>query len=162
MQMNMGQAGLTLVKHDEALRLQTYDDATGKTIHVGDRCIGTLSIGYGHTGPELKPGDIITEAQADQLLAQDLAKTISLVNAMLRPSLVNVNQNQFDALVCFGYNVGCGPKGLGGSTLLRKVYARDMAGAAKEFARWNMSKGKVMAGLIKRRDDEKNLFMKAA
>ena len=62
------------LKADEGLRLTAYDDATALPVPAGGTCKGTLTIGYGHTGPDVIPGQIITEAEADRLLANDEAK----------------------------------------------------------------------------------------
>ena len=69
---------------------------------------------------------------------------------------VPINQDQFDALVSFAFNLGAG--NLKQSTLLRKVNARDFAGAAQEFQRWNKGGGKVLPGLTRRRACEGLLF----
>lgn len=68
-----------------------------------------------------------------------------------------VTQHEFDALVDFTFNVGCGA--FRGSTLLRKVNAGDMTGAANEFPKWIYAGGKPLRGLVKRRADERALFM---
>lgn len=171
--MEFGQNGLKLLTADEGLRLTTYDDATGKAVGFGDDHTGVLTIGYGHTGPEATPGRVITTEGAVQLLQSDLAPRVAAVNHLLIGCAVN--QNQFDALVCFAFNVGYGANGLGGSTLLKKVKAGDFGtyvegadgvvhstGAAAEFARWNKAGGAVMKGLIKRRADEAKLFVTPA
>ena len=62
---------------DEGLRLTAYDDATGLPVPGGGKCEGTLTIGYGHTGADVFPGQIITEAEAETLLANDEAKAES-------------------------------------------------------------------------------------
>jgi len=84
---------------------------------------------------------------------------------VLRLVKVPLTQGQFDALVCFAYNVGLDDdadtlaEGLGDSTLLRKVNAGDFSGAAAEFAKWNKNDGKVMLGLRRRRAAERALFI---
>ncbi|MGL4733219.1 MAG: lysozyme, partial [Fusobacteriaceae bacterium] len=77
---------------------------------------------------------------------------------VLQLVIVKINKNQFDALVSFCYN--CGSGNLQTSTLLRKLNAGDYPGAAEEFPRWNRAGGKVLNGLIKRREAEKELFLK--
>ena len=72
---------------------------------------------------------------------------------------VPINQNQFDALVSFSFN--CGSGALKKSTLLRKLNARDFSGAANEFLKWNKSNGIILEGLVKRRKDERELFLKS-
>jgi hypothetical protein len=75
----------------------------------------------------------------------------------LIPEASNINQNQFDALVCFAYNVGLGA--LHGSTLLKKVNTGDFDGAADEFLKWNHAGGVVVPGLTRRRQAERSLFL---
>ena len=70
---------------------------------------------------------------------------------------VKLNQNQFDALVSFTYNLGAGA--LGSSTLLGKLNRGDFEGAADEFPKWNKAGGKVLNGLVKRRAAERSLFL---
>lgn len=96
----------------------------------------------------------ISEADADKLLDKMLVKYEDAVNRYVQ---VPINQNQFDALVSFCYNVG--QENLRNSTLLKKVNAKDFKGAADQFLRWNRAGGKVLAGLTKRRTDERKLFL---
>lgn len=114
---------------------------------------GVLTIGYGET-QGIKPGEVWTHAQAAAALKKSLDKFAEKVASQLT---VEVNQNQFDALVSFAYNVGTGA--LGKSTLLRKLNAGDADGAAKEFAKWNKGGGKVLPGLVTRRAKEAELFL---
>jgi len=145
---SMNQAGIDLIKSFEGLELKAYPDpGTG-----GD----PWTIGYGHTGPEVKPGLVWTQEEADAALVKDLDKFVSGVTALLTSS---VTPNQFSALVSFAYN--CGLANLKSSTLLKKVNAGDIAGAANEFPRWNKAAGKVLAGLTRRREAEKALFLLA-
>lgn len=140
------QAGIDLIKRWEGLELDAYPDpGTG-----GD----PWTIGYGHTGPEVKKGLSITAEEAEDLLKKDLAKFEAHVS---RLATVELTDNEFAALVSFAYN--CGPANLGASTLLKKLNAGDYTGAALEFPRWNKAAGKVLAGLTKRREAEKQLFL---
>lgn len=142
--MRVSDAGIALIKSFEGLELEAYPDpATG-----GE----PWTIGYGHTG-EVTPGMVITEAEADELLLQDVAQFEMCVNGALQ---VPVTQGQFDALVSFAFNLGC--RNLRNSTLLAKLNAGDNVGAAAEFVRWNRAAGKVMAGLTRRREAERDLF----
>lgn len=142
--MKISDAGIALIKSFEGLRLEAYPDpATG-----GD----PWTIGYGHTG-EVTPGMVITESEAEELLRQDIVQFEMCVNGALQ---VPVTQGQFDALVSFAFNLGCG--NLRRSTLLRKLNAGDVTGAAAEFAVWNRAAGRVMAGLTRRREAERELF----
>lgn len=123
---------------------------------------GVWTIGWGHTGPEVKQGMVITQGRADQLFEQDVASFVRDVNFLVK---VPLTQNQFDALVSFSYNVGSDidadtkAEGLGDSTLLRKLNAGDYAGAAAEFPKWCNDNGKVVAGLVRRRKAEAELFL---
>ncbi|OQS37343.1 lysozyme [Chromobacterium haemolyticum] len=141
--MNISANGIKLIQQFEGLRLKAYQDA-----------VGVWTIGYGHTGPNVTPGLVITQAQADALLARDLSRFETGVTRLVQ---VPLNQNQFDALVSFSYNLGLGS--LQNSTLLRLLNQRDYAGAAAQFPRWNKAGGKVLPGLTRRRAAEQALFL---
>lgn len=139
--------GIELIKEFEGCRLTAY------------KCpAGVWTIGYGHTGAvDGKPvsaGMTITAAKATQLLKSDLAKFEAAVNSYVTAP---ITQNMFDALVSFAYN--CGAGALKGSTLLKKLNAKDYEGAAAEFPKWNKAGGKVLNGLVRRRERERKLFM---
>jgi len=139
--MKTSRKGIDLIARHEGLRLQAY------------RCpAGVLTIGYGHTG-NVKEGQVITEDYARYLLASDLSSAEKTVERYLP----NLNQNQFDALVSFVFNVGSG--NFESSTLLKKakVNVNDPS-IADEFCRWNKAAGKILPGLVKRRDDEAKLY----
>jgi lysozyme len=135
-------AGLALTKQFEGCVLTAYQDQ-----------VGVWTIGYGHTGTDVKTGLTITDDQASILLAADVAWAVTCVNKFVTSA---IKQNQFDALVDFVFNLGCAS--LGQSTLLRLVNAGDFAGAAPQFLRWNKAGGKVVKGLTMRRQAEMNLF----
>ena len=138
--------GLALTKQFEGCELKAYQDQ-----------VGVWTIGYGHTGTDVKKGLTITEEQASILLAADVAWAVTCVNKSVK---VAINQNQFDALVDFVFNLGCA--NLGQSTLLRLLNEGQYSDAAKEFLRWNRAGGKVVAGLTRRRQAEMDLFNKPA
>ena len=141
--MNISDEGLGLIKKFEGLRLDVYDDVAGKP-----------TIGYGHL---IKPGetfDRITEDQADSLLLADVQTTVKCVTNLVRTA---VSQNEFDALVCFAYNLGC--RALQNSTLLRLINVGDMEGAAEQFLRWDMAGGMPVQGLTNRRIAERAIFL---
>jgi lysozyme len=144
--MKTNQAGLNLIKQFEGLRLIAYADV-----------VGVQTIGYGHTGPDVKPGLIITQSQAEQLLCDDLARFESGVDKLVK---VPLNANQFSALVCFSYNLGLG--NLGSSTLLRLLNHGDYASAAKQFTLWDRAGGRELPGLLRRRQAEQALFQAPA
>ena len=131
-----------IIKEFEGLRLEAY------------KCPADVwTIGYGHTN-KVKQGDAITTGEAEVLLALDVQEAERAVNAYVD---VDINQNQFDALVSFVYNLGAG--NFKSSTLLRKLNQGDYLGAANEFERWNKAGGKVLNGLVRRRKAESNLFI---
>lgn len=140
----IGSNGLTLLKEVEGLRLKAYLD-TG----------GVWTIGYGHTGPDVKPGLVITLDKAEALLKQDVQTAEAAVNKLVKVSL---SQNQFDALCSFTYNVG--ESQFSTSTLLRLLNAGRYDEAKDQFKRWNKDNGKVVQGLINRRAKEEELFGK--
>ncbi len=141
--MQISENGLDLIRKFEGLRLETYDCPGGK-----------LTIGYGHTGPDVKPNLKIDHAKATALLKGDVGRFEKSVNELVT---VSMTQGMFDALVCFSYNLGAGS--LRDSTLLKKLNADDRRGAAAEFLNWNKAKGKPLAGLTARRESERALFM---
>lgn len=104
----------------------------------------------------LHPGLIITEQRADALLSQDVSWAEDSVNDLVRVPLTN---NQFSALVSFVFNVGVAA--FETSTLLRVLNAKDYQEAANQLLRWTKtkkSKGKVVSGLMRRRQAERGLF----
>jgi lysozyme len=144
--MNKYQRGIDLIKHFESLFLNAYQDP-----------VGVWTIGWGHTGLKHKDGTVhkgrkITEAEATELLRHDLTGFAARVTKLVK---VELNDDQFSALVSFDFNTGSLHK----STLLKKLNAGDYAGAADEFPRWNKAGGQVLRGLTRRRKSEQNLFL---
>ena len=143
--MRTSEAGLDLIRESEGCRLTAYPDpASG-----GD----PWTIGYGHTGADVTPGKVITQDEAERLLEEDVD---TFERGVMRLVKVGLTQGQFDALVCFSFNLGLGA--LQQSTLLRLLNTGDYDGAAAQFLRWDKAGGRVMAGLTKRREAEKELF----
>ena len=134
--------GLALTKSFEGLHLGAYQD-----------CAGNWTIGYGHTGPSVSRGQVISEAEAERLLQADLAEAVACVNHAVQAL---ISQNQFDAMVDFCFNAGRG--NFVQSTLLRKVNSGDLQGAVAQFAQWVHAGGVVVAGLLRRRNAEAALF----
>ena len=135
-------AGLELIKRFEGLRLSAY------------KCpAGVWTIGYGSTGPHVRPGMTITPREATELLQADLLKFERAVAALVT---VTINENQFSALVSFAFNVGEGA--LARSTLLKHLNAGRIAMAAQEFLRWTKAGGVELPGLVRRRQAERDLF----
>lgn len=112
------------------------------------------TIGWGTTGPDVTQSTVWTQAQADARLLRDVTTFAGKVERQLDGHATS--QAQFDAMVCFAYNVGMG--NFGTSTLLKKHKAGDFAGAQAEFAKWNKAAGKVMPGLTARRAAEAGLY----
>lgn len=137
------QNGLLLIKSFEGLRLKAYRDA-----------VGIWTIGYGTTRG-VQPNMEITEAQAEAFLQEDLARFEEAINSAVEAP---INDNQFAALVSFTYNVGSGA--LRSSTLLRLLNAKEHVRAiADQFPRWNKAGGRALAGLTRRRNAERALFL---
>lgn len=141
--MQTSEKGLDLIRRYEGLRLVAYVCPGGK-----------LTIGYGHTGPDVTTGKKIDEEEADALLLKDVQRFENSINGMVT---VPISQGMFDALISFSFNLGAGS--LKSSTLLKKLNADDRKGAADEFLKWNKAKGKVLAGLAARRESERELFL---
>lgn len=141
--MKLGAKGEALIKSYEKCRLVAYLDQKG-----------IPTIGWGHTGPEVHLGLTCTQAQADAWFEQD---TRTAVLQVIKSLDVAVNQNQFDALVAFTYNVGVTAEGH--STLIKLVNAGCPIKASTEFPKWNHVDGKVSNGLTARRAAEKELYL---
>lgn len=144
--MYVSKRGIDLIKSLEGFSAVPYKD-------VG----GLLTIGFGHL---VKPGEVfgaISSVEATGLLEGDTKEASDCVNRVVK---VDLNQNQFDALVCFTYNLGCAA--LTGSTLLKLLNENDYQGASLQFIRWNKAKvGQAsieVPGLTRRRKAEQALF----
>lgn len=140
--------GIDLIRRFEGLRTKAYK------AHFSEQF---YTIGFGHYGPDVKADDACTEAYAELLLKQDLNKFESELVRALNADEIEVNQNQFDALISFAYNVGT--NNLLSSTLWKKLKQRDYEGAANQFLRWNKCNGVELKGLTKRREAERSLFL---
>ena len=139
--MKCSQEGLALIKKFEGCRLKAY------------RCsANVLTIGYGHTGG-VKEDDTISQPEADELLENDIAKFEEYVSDNV---IVELKQNQFDALVAWTFNLGVG--NLRNSTMLKKLNEADYDSIPFEMRRWNKAGGKTLDGLIRRRKAEGLLF----
>lgn len=143
-----------LCKRFEGLRLKAYPDETG-----------ILTLGYGHTGPDVAYDSTCTKDEADQYLDWDLAKAEQIVEAAVKTA---INENKFQALVSFVFNVGPGKTGIKDgfvylkngepSTMLFELNAGHFLAASKEFLKWTHAGGKELPGLVTRRQAEKDLF----
>lgn len=140
--MQISERGLDLIRRFEGLKLDAY------------RCpAGVWTIGYGHTGPEVRSGMRISRQEAEALLLADVLR----FDGAVRRIAGACSQGQHDALVSFAFNLGLGA--LMSSTLLKKHKAGDHAGAAEQFGRWIHAGGKRLAGLAKRRAAEVALYL---
>ena len=147
--MKLNQLGTDLMHEFEGLKLTAY------------LCPAKVwTIGYGNTyyesGRPVKSGDVITNERADRLFETVANEFAMRVRSLLR---VQLNENQFSALVSFCYNLGVA--NLKSSTLLKKVNINpNDPSIFAEFLRWNKAGGKVLAGLTRRRESEANLYYK--
>ncbi len=139
--MNLGYKGTDLLKFYEGCKLVAYQDS-----------VGVWTIGYGHT-KGVYEGMTITQEQAEQMLLDELKEYESYVDDLVT---VPLNQNQFDALVVWVYNLG--PTNFRKSTLLKELNNGNYQAVPIEIKRWNKAGGQVLEGLIKRRKAEANLF----
>lgn len=113
--------------------------------------IGILTSCTGHTGPELRMGQVFTKEQCEQQLLADLLKHADALDCVKKP----MTDGQKAAFLSFAFNVGTGA--FCGSTLARKANAGDMRGACAELSRWTLAGGKEMPGLVKRRAAERKV-----
>lgn len=143
--------GLSFIKGHEKFMARAYDDfRPGYALKAGDKVLGTLTIGYGHTGPDVKIGQVWSLSHATAVLDKDLDRFEAAVRKLVR---VRLTQSQFDALTSFAFN--CGEGNLASSTLLKKINAgAPLHEIQTQFRRWTRSKGKVLRGLVTRRDAE--------
>lgn len=134
--------GITLITKYEGLRLKAY------------RCpAGVWTIGYGHTEKTFS-GEEITLQEAYKRLYVDLIRFERTINNCVK---VEINQNQFDALVSLTFNIGT--NAFLKSYLLQKLNEGNYAAAANQFLLWVNANGKKLEGLVKRRQEEKELFL---
>ena len=139
--MNISEEGLSLIKKFEGLELEAYKCAAG-----------VWTLGYGHTAG-VQEGDVWSEEQANEQLKIDMHIYADYINDQVTCPL---SQNQFDALVSWVFNLG--PTNLRNSTLLKRLNAGDYADVPNQIKRWNKAGGKVLEGLIRRREAEALLF----
>jgi lysozyme len=131
------EVGIQHIKNCEGLRLNAY------------RCpAGIWTIGYGHTG-NVQAGQTITKEAAENYLREDLKEFEKAVNQLVK---VKLNQAQFDVLVSFTYNIGIGA--FEKSTLLKLLNQGQYAEVPKQLMRWVHGNGKVLPGLVRRREIE--------
>ncbi len=138
---------VNIIKVSEGLKLTAYRDSAG-----------VWTIGYGHTGSEVHAGMVITEAEAEALLARDIAWAVDTVRRAVRVALT---ESQRAALVSLTFNIGSG--GFRTSTVLRRLNAGNYEGAADAILMWNKitvgGKKVISSGLRNRRERERALFL---
>ena len=139
--MKLGERGTEILKYFDGCKLTAYQDS-----------VGVWTIGYGHT-KGVYNGMTITQEEAEQMLLTELEEYEGYIENMVT---VPLTQNQFDALVVWIYNLG--PTNFKNSTLLKELNAGNYNAAGQEITRWNKAGGKVLAGLVKRREAEAELF----
>ena len=148
----VGQAGIALIK-----RFESCARARGDGLFEAYPDPGTggapWTIGWGATGRDVVPGLVWTQQQCDDRLAADLARFAREVARALRDA--PTSQNQFDALVSFHDNTGA----IARASLTRLHRAGDFAGAAREFGKWVNAGGRRLAGLVRRRAAEAELYL---
>ncbi len=148
-QLELSPSGLAFIQFNEngsqGPRLKAYRDVKG-----------IWTIGTGHTGPEITPGTVWTLAQCTVALHED---TLWASKAVREFVTVSLNQNQFDALVDFVFNVGVGA--FTKSTLLTVLNASNYTGTAEQFGKWIYAGTVISSGLVNRRKAEANLFQTA-
>ena len=158
--MKTSDKGRKFIAGFEGLSLKAYDDAYPLSHTINGKIVGTLTIGYGHTSaagaPNVFVGQTITPAEADKILAADLASVEADVSRLVK---VPLNQNQFDALVSFHFNTGS----LNKSSALVYLNKGDYKEAANRLTLYNKGRQNgalvVMAGLVRRRAEEKEMFL---
>jgi len=139
--LEQSQTGENLTKSFEGYSLTPYQDGAG-----------VWTDGWGNTHGVVPHGPAITPDQAENDYQSNIASAVDAVNACAN----TCTQNQFDALVDFAFNEG--NHALATSTLLRLHNAGDYAGAAAQFARWDIAGGEVEEGLVTRRAAEARLY----
>jgi len=139
--MNISQEGISLIKKFEGCKLEAYKCAAG-----------VWTIGYGST-KGVEKGDICTQEEADNLLLHEMQEYEGYIKELVK---VPLKQNQFDALVSWVFNLG--PANLKASTMLKFLNAGDYHLIPSQIKRWNKAGGKVLEGLIRRREAEALMF----
>ena len=139
--MNISQEGISLIKKFEGCELEAYQCAAG-----------VWTLGYGST-KDVKEGDTLTQKEADNLLLHEMQEYEGYIKELIK---VPLKQNQFDALVSWVFNLG--PANLKASTMLKFLNAGDYHLIPSQIKRWNKANGKVLEGLIRRREAEALMF----
>ena len=157
--MKVSDKAIEVIKHHEGIRTKPYQcpallwtvgvghviDPNHAKVPLAERKALPIPDGWNR---------VLPMSEVDDILKRDL---VSFERGVERYCPVPLTQGQCDALVSFSFNVGLGT--LQRSTLRQKVLRGDMAGAAEEFSKYTIGGGKVLKGLVSRRNDEKALFL---
>lgn len=142
--MQINARGLALLKSFEGCKLTSY------------KCpAGVWTVGYGSTGPHVKPGMTISQGEADELLLEDVERFEDGVNKLVAG--VATNSDQFSGLVCLSYNIGL--NAFAGSTVLKRHRLGNHLGASRAFGMWVRAGHKILPGLVRRREAERKLYL---
>lgn len=141
--MNISPVGIALIKKFEGLKLIAYKCSADR-----------WTVGYGHT-TGVTEGKHITSSEAETLLAGDLEAVELAIHSLVKEELT---QNEYDALCSFVFNLGAGA--FAKSTLLKYIKVGNKISAGNEFLKWDKAAKKQLPGLTKRRNEERELFIK--
>lgn len=142
--MKIDKTGINLIHKFESCKLKSYK------AHKSEKY---YTIGWGHYGKDVKQGQTITKAKADELFNKDIKVFENGVNNLVK---IKITQSMFNALVSFSYNVGLGA--LKNSSLLKYVNSKQFEKASNEFKKWNKCGGEVLKGLVRRREERKEFL----
>lgn len=140
MRRKLSTVGINLIKSFEGCRLHSYKCSPSERFYT---------IGYGHSGSDVSKNMVISQEKAERLLEQDCNKFVNHVNSYMNK--YNFNQNQFDALVSFAYNIG-------NINQLTKNGTRTIKEISLKIPEYCKANGKILNGLVARRKREKLLF----
>jgi lysozyme len=159
----IGPGGISLIKRFEGCArrrgddmIEAYPDPGSSLSRTGSGSGDPWTIGWGATGSGIGPGTVWTQDQCDARLERDLGRYAADVDRALGEA--PTSQQQFDALASFHYNTGA----IARATLTRKHAAGDFAAARREFTRWTRAGGRVLKGLVRRREAEARLYSAAS
>jgi lysozyme len=140
--MKISDAGIALIREWEGCKLEAYKDGGG-----------VVTIGVGHTGPDVKMGQTISQFEADEMLKMDLE------DHDITPFLdaCPTKQNEYDAMTSLAFNIGL--ERFRNSTVLKRHKLGNKMGAANAFLLWHFDNGKSVAGLMRRREAERRLYL---
>lgn len=159
-EMQASSACRLLIKRFEGFRSKAYKPkvttvVNGKKVQVESK-EKYYTIGWGHSGPDVKATDTVSYESAEPLLTADLKTCAKALNSLCRETNTVLTQNQFDALISFSYNTGV--HALSNSTLWKYLEVGKIKEAAEQFDRWVYASGVKSSALVNRRAQERKLF----